>query len=529
MKSSDKAEDSVLASLSANRSPKFAIGILLGAVFLVHIFCPLGSALASCKTNFKRPPRDFFENVDRRGYVHIVRQIGQVLDNGEIPIHIIFRTSLGANSPYLGRNHEIFLIDAKIFNEDSGSKVAFFPCGWRYRFWVDSKNPTIWHGSAGWAAEVRGDLFYGAASCGKGKIVFNLRNGRIVSFHDGEREFQYIYETSGRDLQEVTIDGNRAIRVLRESVGSSEVTGLELPLSGQRLAFEREARMIVSKVSGQNIIAEQIPAISKVTMQDTAITYAFAQDAVGNPTIEVSNPEKDSPALVTFDAATGKVLRDGDWKFDPMDEPENPWSSVPLGRTNAKGQKEFYFKDTLKGEETILAADGIKTIKTRFTRGDLAGLLRTEEKEYPNGTRKLIRKNNYDENGKLFSVESNGILETAEEYRKRISGGTKERDPLKIKEKHLLRYSEAVNDKERERAVYQMALDLVIDAEAFEEGKKLLPLLNKPIYQFNIQFYSIDVNKDLSSQEKVEGFQNLMKKFPEQEKILTTTIQNYSK
>jgi len=404
MRSSDEVMVSIRASLSAIRSPKSAMATFLGFAFLLVGLLPLDSALGNCVTDFKRPPRDFFDNVDRRGYVHIVRQIGQVLDSGEIPIHVIFRTSQGANSPHLGRNFDLTITDAKIFSEDTNSKIAYFPCGWLYRFWVDKKNPSIWHGTAGWKAEVRGDVFTGVRSCGKGKVVFNLKNGRILSFNDGEREFQYIYEVNGSGLREVTIDGNRAVRILRENVGSNEVTGLELPLTGQRLAFEREDRMIISKASGRNIMTERVSALSKVAMQEAVITLAFAQDSDGNPTIEVSNYEDGSPTLVAFDAATGKVLRDGDWSYSSIGDPEKPFLSVPLERVNAKGQKEYYFKDTLTGVETTLRADGTKKVTTRFTGGSMSGKVRTIE-EFLNDKSTRLEKFFYDGNGNLSHCE----------------------------------------------------------------------------------------------------------------------------
>ena len=215
------------------------------------------------------------------------------------------------------------------------------------------------------------------------------------------------------------------MRVLRGQVGNREATGLELPLTGQKVAFEREDRIVVGKVAGRNVLQEQVRALSRVEIEGsqgtTVITYSFAQDKDGNPSIEFSGeapddrkrkPSKESASqttLVAWDSGTGKILSDsnGAWRYDAIATPENPWEYAAIGRTNDKGEKEFWHRDTANGEEITIFKDGSKQVETWFVAGELKNRLR-ERTLTKNGVTTILYKPFYGPNKEIIRSIING-------------------------------------------------------------------------------------------------------------------------
>ena len=94
-------------------------------------------------------------------------------------------------------------------------------------------------------------------------------------------------------------------------------------------------------------------------------------------------------------------MKDNDWTYDIKADEKNPLAFAAIGRKNRQGQSEFWHKDDARGTETIQTLDGVKKVKSWFTRGVLAGKPRKIE-ETKEGQTTTTYRAAYDENGKLI-------------------------------------------------------------------------------------------------------------------------------
>lgn len=106
----------------------------------------------------------------------------------------------------------------------------------------------------------------------------------------------------------------------------------------------------------------------------------------------------------TWDPASKRIISDNEWKYQITPSGK---SYDFIQRTNSRGEKESWFKDVLSGRETIESSNGVKTIKTWFPRGKMAGKVRSIV-SVRNQIETVSYRASYDENGEVIREERNG-------------------------------------------------------------------------------------------------------------------------
>jgi YD repeat-containing protein len=115
-------------------------------------------------------------------------------------------------------------------------------------------------------------------------------------------------------------------------------------------------------------------SLAKLTFHDgTTKEYEFAVNDNLEPTVRIIGGSQER--LISWNPLAKQILKDGDWAYD-IKPGEGLFANAAIGRTNEKGQREFWFYNGPKGEEIVHSFDGSSKITSWFTSGKLAGKLR---------------------------------------------------------------------------------------------------------------------------------------------------------
>lgn len=366
------------------------------------------SSLFSCGINWREPKTSIFDGVDYKGNVNFIENIGEIYASGGIrlPIYATFNSSYG-QSPYLGSGWELPLLEAKIMQMDENTFVMKQPDGWLWLF-IRTKEGTILDGSAGWKAEIKGDVITTWAPCGT-KITFirgRINQLRIKDKNSSkDRVFDYAY--SGDRVDEIREDGRTLLKV-NVDPNTNTVTGLTFS-PGKTVSFEQSERPIVQTIGKKNVIVKMEGALSKIIFPDKKVKlYEFAVDKDVQPTLTVNEDRQ-----FIWDPLTNKIVADNNWIYEV--KPGNgPFAKAVIGRTNSKGQKELWSRNDSIGQELIVRADGSKYERSWFTSGPASGKTRKFTTTKPNAEA-VNYAFSYDESGRLLRRKmGDDILENFE-------------------------------------------------------------------------------------------------------------------
>jgi YD repeat-containing protein len=388
--------------------------ILLPALVLLGSF----SCSRGCGIDWE-VPQNHFDGVNEWGYLSYWRDVGTVDlgNNLKIPLVIGFNSTRG-KSPYVGQGWILALLESSMVQVSETRFLLTQPDGIVREFWRGNGTDTVLNGQGDWKAEIAGDTITAWASCGW-KLTFD--HGKITSISTPEgRELQYAYNNNGL-VQEVDASGSPAL--LTEWNSDGTLSGLSF--NGKTVSFEQKQKPEVEVIEGQNLVGRMENSLHKVIEPDGVTqVYDFKVDDQLEPVLKVSG---DANRSFTWDPATKKALKDGDWTYN-IKQAKDPYDNAQVGRTDKDKKSEFWFKDILNGVETTVDLDGTKTIVTKFTSGLLNGRVR-EVQTFKNNSLISLDKNDYDENGKiireLYSNPKDGSLDRTVSYQYLDNGGCK--------------------------------------------------------------------------------------------------------
>ena len=361
---------------------------LCAAVSLAHA--------SSCGINWGTPS-NFFDGVNAQGEFSYWRDIGQV-DFGndlKIPLVIGFKPNRGSHS-LLGRGFMVPLLESNVVQVDERRFLVFQPDGLTRRFKRKTPTDSILAGQGGWAGEIKGDTMTLWAECGS-KLVFV--KGRIVTIGlPKDRTLEVVY-VDGL-VSEVREKGRTVLKVERDFRGN--VMGLRV--GNNRVGVEMGQRPRVDVVAKTNVIGGLEPSVQALTLADgKQVVFEFAVNEKVQPTLDVSG---DKPRSFTWDAATGRLLRDGDWNYS-IKPGKNRWANAAIGRVNGQKQKEFWHDDKHNGLLIVEGVDGVRHVTHTFVSGVLTGKVRKKER-IVKGKSEMILQAFYDETGKLLRLDEEG-------------------------------------------------------------------------------------------------------------------------
>ena len=328
----------------------------------------------------------------------IFDEIGKIdLGDGlEFPLIINFRSDWQRKSPYLGQGWIVPLLDSHVVQRDANAFDMISPDGYTFSFGRDPKNPTILSGSKGWKGEIKGNTITVHATCGW-KLVFE--KGLLTQMSTPNNRVVEIRRDREGVARDVVSGATQLLRVERDLEG--EVVGLSLGSAGEMIKLEQTKRPIMETIAGRNVVGGQTKSIGMIEQADgTQKEYRYGVAEKLEPMMEVLTNRENSRKF-TWDPETKRILSDGDWKYD-IEPAAVVGHNAAMGRTNTKGQKEFWHYNQAKGEEIVQGIDGVKKKVSWFTSGIMSGKVRAIITEREDDLVKYIETRSYDETGRVL-------------------------------------------------------------------------------------------------------------------------------
>lgn len=344
-------------------------------------------------------PSNHFDGVNEYGDLSYWQKIGE-LDLGEglvFPLLINFNSSRESSSPIAGKGWIVAPLDVTMTQLEENLFHMHQPNGTNTYFRRNNTNETVLRGMGTWLAEIKGDTISAYASCG---WRINFTRGRLTSIQTPKSR-TINFEYAGGQLVAI----KEGTKTWLTAEADPEKKAMVLSCQGKKIALAQDKKPLVQSINGQNLVGGMESALSEVTKEDgTKSFFEYGVDEKLNPTLKIK--EGESERLMTW-GINKKIIQDGDWVYNIVKESGGIGMYAAVGRNNPKGEKEFWFFDRNLGRETI-EGNGIRTVKTWFVSGSLAGKLRRIEEVQRDKTRVLYSAV-YDEKGRLLrSLDQTG-------------------------------------------------------------------------------------------------------------------------
>jgi YD repeat-containing protein len=450
-------------------------------------------------------------------------------DELKLPVRLAFNSGRQSDSMYLGRNFWVPLAEAKAYPYSEQVMRVELICGQAIYLRKTLKNPNIFVTPDGKTIGVLdGDRFIltepdsWVTTYKEGKIwQVKTDKGRILTWYYRNNITTEIKdERSGRSAFKVEYGTN------------GRPNGFSV--NGKLHGFEMGKKPRVEYIENKKVVGAMDEALNIWSYPSgKKDTYEFAVTKDLDPTLKQTN--KDGVVKnYQWDAKTGRIVSDGDWKYKIENNGERP----KLRRYNDKGQEEFVIVDSRNGvyQQKDLE-EGTQITEVFKTPGPLYGKVRKVESVLPDGTKKLIYQVAYDEKGRLISKRRENGSTLIFKYDE--AGKVTSIKRLKVTDKDILKIlkvEEAEKLKEidlvKENTDPKQMLIKFIDLGLFYMFKmgdyeKAIAFAQKTgnrevIYQ--IKSTAVNQDIELNRSQKIDDYKKLLAEFPEKKEELDVLI-----
>ncbi|MDR0532546.1 MAG: hypothetical protein LBH01_01170 [Verrucomicrobiales bacterium] len=445
-----------------------------------------------------------------------------------LPVRISFISGQQSDSPYLGRSFWLPLAEAKAYPITEKTMRVQLICGKTIYLRKDLKDPNSYYTmdkkttgavdgnkfilkqSDGWETRYKEGKIW-QVQTDKGRVLtWYYRNNITTEIKDernGRSSFQVEYGINGKPKGFL--------------------------VNGKSHNFDLGKKPRVEYIDNKKVVGAMDEALSVWAYPDgKKDTYEFAVTQELQPTLKRTDKDGSSKAY-QWDAKTGFIVSDGDWKY----KVENNGQLPKLRRYNDKGQEEYRIVDNRNGvvdQKSI--EEGTRITETFKTPGPLYGKVRKVENILPNGTRKTVYQAAYDEKGrKIRETDKDGFTKVFKYGKdnqiislKRIAPTDKDfLKSLKLKEQELMKAIAAADTLgKKNEALLNLGFFYVHEMKDLNLALKLLSKVEEPNVRYNIKLHKINYDPELSRSQKIQGYQQLAKEFPKKEKFLSSMIKS---
>ncbi len=381
------------------KSRRYKSGALAMGLFTLVLM--QANRLVGCGIDWQ-VPQNHFDGVNEYGFVSYWEQVGvlEIDETTKFPLVMGFRSDREWSSAYLGHGWILAMLDSSFVQVNEKQFTMIQPDGLTRRFYRDKPEDTILRAGEGWKAEIREDVVTAWADCGW-KLVYN--KGKLSSISTPKNKTINLEYTGGR-VSEVK-EGSSTLLKVDVNPNTNQVTGFTA--QGKNYKIEQDRRPRVQMVNGQNLIGGMDSSLSKLIFPNGhQKSYEFAVDQKIEPTLKIT----DSGTVRSFswNPSTKLIKTDNDWTYKITPNGENPLANAAIGRKNAKGQEEFWYRDARKGREESHELDGTVRIESWFVNGILQGKVR--KVQIRNKDLVMDQKFEYNESGQIIRKSIGNIL-----------------------------------------------------------------------------------------------------------------------
>jgi hypothetical protein len=337
-------------------------------------------------------PVNHFDGVNEFGKLSYWRGIGEIDLGDGLNVQLVLGFNpTRKNSSACGPGWFLGPMDANLVQIDERRFLLTQPDGILREFWRDNPTDRVLHGQGNWQGEITQNTVNLWAPCGWKLTFFNGRIQSITTPKD--RILNFVYG-NGPNVSEVQEGVKTVLRIDTDTDGN--ITGLTY--ENNHISMEMGQRPRVDVIKQLNMVGGMEQSLHHIGVTDGMVeTYDFAVDDKVQPTLRISG---DTDRMFTWNPSTGQAVRDGNWTYNIVPD-INPYENAQIGRSDIAGGNEYWFLDKINGREIMKRANGIQTIRTWFTTGQLTGLLRSTQTSV-NGQNLQSERYLYDENGLIL-------------------------------------------------------------------------------------------------------------------------------
>ncbi|MBT8778147.1 hypothetical protein [Akkermansia muciniphila] len=384
-------------------------------VFLVSLVCfsvfssAFASGFSTSKSFLWSGSQNHFEGVGVKGNVEIFERIGNLFLGKDLslPLYVVFNSQNKFVSPHLGRGWRLPLFESTIVPNNENSYKVNMPDGRVLFFRQSNQNKDKFIASSVWSIIRKKDSFLVKSIDG---IKLTYRKGRLEKMEkDGKRIF-FTYE-EGRLLQladdsSVLLKGkiNNNKLIFKGKHPNMDYTFTQEEVKEKiRLVQKKSKKEEEEKIKYMERKFNFLANV-KIGKQDV-LKYTYKQENPLISTLKIHNILRNKERKITWDFQTGIIREDDDYKYTVKFPAKGLYAAISrIG--NFYHQKEYWYKDTEKGKEITLRADGVTVERTWFTSGKLRGLTRSITLSL--GKKKHCEEYSYGDNGRLMRILVDG-------------------------------------------------------------------------------------------------------------------------
>lgn len=291
-------------------------------------------------------PVNRFPDVNDQGFISYWRHVGEIdLGDGKVlPLLLNFRSNMPQASAFLGDHWHIPALEARIDPIGPGEFMMTEPDGWRLTFRCAKPGDSVWYGSGGWLAEVKGDEVQAWAPCGW-RLTF--KGGRIAEIGTPAGR-SIVYDYADGRLRSIRRDGAELVAI--KPAGEA---GWEIQTAGRVITLGRTLQ------GGQSAWYVR-SADERIDVERAAAEPGGAGLAVrdGNGTHHIE-----------WDASTLAARKSGTTRFNVT----KSGNGLRIETYRNGVISEVWERDPSRGYELVGTSDGKATETRRFIHGPSAG------------------------------------------------------------------------------------------------------------------------------------------------------------
>jgi len=468
------------------------------------------------------------------GYLSIWRQVDDVglqLDKDSyLPLRYEF-SSDSKVSGILGPGFYCPMFEAKNVLIREQMMRAFLPCGKGLYLRRNVVDPNKFQTVDGeWIGYLNGDDFTIWRDDGW-KLVYH--QNRLSSLTSDENHI-FTWSYSNGMPSSVSEDNHEIITVEPNVAGQVAA----FIFNGKRYEVAYAERPLTQVLMGQVAIKEIDQALSSFGYPDgKSDTFKFTLTPDRVPTLTFTDRDGQS-TLYSWDTATDYLVTEkgtqGDWTYK-VGEITQDFGLPPISKIGIDGKMEGVTVDTKMGIFTTQGTDGVTTVKHVFeTPGPLYGKIQKIE-QISGKTTSLVYRASYDEAGRLIrEMDDKGFSKcyTYDDAGKLIGKSllkTKNSQILadfKKQEANLLSAVTAAQDSEtRQLALENLAIFYIDQVKDTSKALALASQFTDKDKLYLIKRITVNHDDSLSYKQKIAGYIQLEKEFPEKKADLDYVIQ----
>ncbi len=461
-------------------------------IFPISAVLMLLCAEAACGFSFRTDcPQGYYKGIDAEGHVLVAEKLGEIQMRKleSITVWAEFNSAETRVSPYLGKGWTLGLVESHLEKIDDNNIRAVMPDGWS-DFFVRPENSQNFV-ATGWFGRLnpQSDTFTAWGSSAWRVIFIHGKVVKIASIISSSEDLTFKYP--GDLVTEIDRGSSALVSITMAPSGGAQT----IQIGVDKVDVKMVCAPRIEVAEGQVKQTGDDPALGQLTFsKGGSVSFDYGTNSEKKPTLTVTEVSR-TPEPIVWNPMTKQIEKDGDWSHQL--KPGEGHNEIPVTRVNSKGQTEYHFNDAKNGILTDQTLDGVKT-ETDFLVLDTEVTDKVQKiTKTTDGVTNTVYQETFDEHGKSLSIHTWSPPETPEQTEAILTKAVNDAPNAEAKDNALVFLGFYMAHRQEYEKIRILAKSLPPD--------KAYPLL----------LFINDRQPSLTPAEKIKGYQDLEKQYPE--------------